>query len=120
MVKKIRVVLAGMASMMTELIEQILAPHPEFHIAGRVAAGHDLSAAARRYRADVLIVLQPGCNATDAEVGKMFHSRPSRVLAIAESGRDGMVYVLRPHSSTVSELSSDSLVAAIRAGGNTQ
>lgn len=117
--KKIRVVLAGMASMMTELIEQILAPYPEFHIAGRVPAGHDLSAAARRYRADVLIVLQPGRSATDAEVDKMFHSRPSRVLAITGDGHDGVVYVLRPHISTLSELSSNSLVAAIRAGGNT-
>jgi hypothetical protein len=118
-VKKIKVVLAGMPSMMTELIEQILAPYPEFRIAARVPAGQDLASAARRYRADILIILQRGRAATDAELDRMFSRRPSTVITITEGGREGMVHVLRPRGSALGELSAESLVAAARAASNT-
>jgi chemotaxis response regulator CheB len=116
-VKKVRVVLAEMPTMMTELIEQILAPYPELQIAGRVPAGHDVAAAARRHRADVLIVVRPGGTAAEAEVEQLFSRHPAKVIAITEGGREGKVYVLRPQRSTFGELSADSLAAAVRAEG---
>lgn len=104
--------------MMIELVEQILAPHLEFHIVGRVPTGGDLRAAARRYRADVLIVLQPNNTVTNAGADRMFYRRPLRVLAITHGGRESVLYVLRPHRSALGELSADSLVAAIRDAGD--
>ncbi len=41
-----------------------------------------------------------------------------RILAIADDGRTGRLYRLRPESVSLGELSSDRLVAAVRAAAS--
>jgi DNA-binding NarL/FixJ family response regulator len=113
-VKRIRIVLAGMSRMMLEMIEAIIASQPDFYIAGRIASDGNLGAAARRHRADVLIVMQPDDSGSEINADQMFWRRPSKVLAIAEGGRKGVVFVLRPHAARLGELSADKLVEAVR------
>jgi hypothetical protein len=113
-VKRIRIVLAGMSKIMLELIEAIIASQPDFYIAGRIAADGNLRAAVRRHRADVLIVMQPDGSGSEINADQVFWHRPSKVVAIAEGGRKGMVFVLRPHAARLGELSADKLVEAVR------
>jgi hypothetical protein len=99
--------------MMLELIEAIIASQPDFYVAGRIAADGNLGAAARRHRADVLIVMQPD-GGSEINADQMFWRRPSKVIAIAEGGCKGMVFLLRPHAARLGELSADKLVEAVR------
>lgn len=112
--KRIRIVLAGMSRMMLEMIEAIIASQPDFYVAGRIAADGNLGAAARRHRADVLIVMQPDGSGSEIDADQVFWRRPSKVVAIAEGGCKGMVFVLRPHAARLGELSADKLVEAVR------
>jgi hypothetical protein len=106
-----------MPKMMLELIEAILASRPDLQIAGQVPADSDLCAATRRHRADVLIVMQHDGGVSKSDVDRMFWRRPSKVFAIAEGGRAGVLYVLHPHSTQFSDLSVDNLIDAISSPG---
>jgi hypothetical protein len=103
--------------MMLEIVEAIIASQPDFHIAGRIAVDADLAAAARRHRADVLIITQLDSAGSEIDVERMFWRRPSRVLAITEGGRNGVLFALRPHAAPLGELSTDKLVEAVRSAG---
>lgn len=111
---RIRVVLAGMPKLMLEVMESIIGGHPDVHIAARVAADGNLGAAIRRCRADVLIIMQPDGNGAEMSAERLFWRRPSKVIAIVEGGRTGVLFVLHPHATPLGELSAESLVAAIR------
>jgi hypothetical protein len=102
---------------MLKIVEAIIASQPDCHIAGRIAADGDLAAAARRYRADVLIIMQLDSVGSEIDVERMFWRRPSRVIAIAEGGRNGVLFALRPHAAPLGELSADKLVEAVRSEG---
>jgi hypothetical protein len=115
-VKRTRIVLAGMVGMMAEIMEAIIASQPDFYIAGRIAADGDLVAAMRRHRADVLIIRRDGAG-SEIEVERVFWRRPSRVLAIAEGGRQGVLFTLHAHATPLGELSADKLVEAVRSAG---
>jgi hypothetical protein len=102
---------------MMEVLETIIASHPDLYVAGRVSADDNLGAAMRQYRADVLIIMQPDRNGSESSANRLFWRRPSKVLAIVEGGRKGVVYVLRPHATALGELSVNNLVDTIRSAG---
>jgi hypothetical protein len=106
-----------MPKLMLELMEAILGQHPDLSIVGRVPADNKLAVAISRYRADVLILMQPDGSELAKSADQIFWSRPSRVIEIAEGGHKGVVHVLHPHATTLSELSADTLVDAIRSAG---
>jgi hypothetical protein len=99
---------------MMEVLETIIASHPDLHVAGRVPSDGNLGAAMRQYRADVLIIMQPDSDGSESSANRLFWRRPSKVIAIADSGRKGVVFVLRPHATPLSELSTNNLVDAVR------
>jgi hypothetical protein len=103
--------------MMLEFMETIFASHPDLYVAGRVLAADDLRAAVRRYRADVLIIVQSDGGGSENSADRMFWRCPSKVLAVTEGGRKGVLYVLHPHATSLGELSVDNLVDAIRSVG---
>jgi len=116
-VKRTRIVLAGMSRMMLELTKTILASDPYFSVVGHVAAGANLRAAVRRYRADILIVMPPDGIGSESDAERLFWRRPCKILAIEEGGRKGKLYVLHPYASKLDELSVDSLIGTLRSEG---
>jgi len=104
--------------MMLEMMEAMLASHPEFHLAGHVPEAGDLAAAVRRYRADVLVVMHPRDSGPETNVEAVFRQRPERIVSIAGNGRDAILYVLRPHDIPLPDLSVETLVAAIGSVGS--
>ena len=117
--KRIRIVLAGMSRMMLNLMDGIVASHPDLYVAARVPVDGKLRGAVRRHRADVLVVMQPDDAGLESSVADgMLGCCPSKVLAITEGGRKGVLLVLRPHTTVLRELSADSLVEAIRSDGD--
>src|SRR5438552_12781818 len=101
--------------MMQEIVERTLSANPDMAVVARVPADADFASATRRCSADVLICLQqPDEPDPQERAGLMFSWRPSRVIAITERGRTGVVYALRPHATPLCELSLDDLVDAVR------
>jgi hypothetical protein len=98
-------------------MKAILAAQPEFHVAGRVPVDDGLIAA-MRYRADVLVLMQPSGDEHEVSAEQMFWRRPSKIVTITNDGQDGTVYVLRPHATPLRGLSVDVLVDAIRPAGS--
>ena len=105
--------------MMLNLMDRIIASHPDLYVAGRVPIDGKLRDAVRRHRADVLVVMQPDDAGLESSVAEgMLRCRPSKILAITEGGREGVLFVLRPHTTVLRELSADSLVEAIPSDGD--
>ena len=122
MVKRIRIVLAGMSGMVLEVMEATLALHPEFLVAAHVPQGDDVAAAMRRYRADVLVTMQSAEDSEEADVEMMFRQRPARIVSITGDGRNATLYRLQVHATHLTDLSVNALVDAIgsaRADNNT-
>jgi len=103
---------------MLEVMERIVASHPDLYVAARVPTDDNLHDAVRRYRADVLIVMQPDGDRLERSADPMFWCRPSKVLAIAEGRGKGVLLVPRPHATVLPQLSADSLADAIRSTGD--
>jgi hypothetical protein len=103
---------------MLEVMEKIVASHPDLYVAARMPTDDNLRDAVRRYRADVVILMQPDGDRPESSADRTFRCRPSKVLAIAEGGGKGVLLVPRPHVTVLPELSANSLVEAIRLAGD--
>jgi len=99
--------------MVLDIMEAILALHPEFQVVGRVSRSGDIVAALRQHRADVLVVSDRAEGGVEAGAETLFRHRPARIVSIAGDGRDGILYVLRPYATHLPDLSLDTLVTAI-------
>jgi DNA-binding NarL/FixJ family response regulator len=114
-VKHIRILLAEMPEMLSDIVAEVVASEPDFTVIARMAAADDVGAAARRLRADVVMVRHAG-DGHDIDYSTLaIAHRPIKVIALAEDGREGFLYELRPHRVPLGEISARGLVAAIRA-----
>jgi DNA-binding NarL/FixJ family response regulator len=108
-----------MPTLLIDILRPIVASEPDMAVVGRVNEG-DLLAAARRTRADVILV---GQKATDdrterEEFVQLLLQRPRlKVLAIADDGKTGALYELRPRRIPLGEMSAEALRNAIRNPG---
>jgi hypothetical protein len=112
--KRIRILLAGMPRMLLDMITDIVAPHSEMMIAGRMQDTADLRAAVKRARADVVILNEPAIG-PPLIYEELLYSRPRLgVLSITSDGRKFILHKLRPVRTALGEVSPDSLVQAIQ------
>lgn len=82
-------------------------------VVGRVN-GDDLFAAAQRTGANVILIGQTAKESPE-QYDELLLSHPRlKVLTIAEDGKTGALYELRPHRVPLGEMSADVLCAAIR------
>jgi DNA-binding NarL/FixJ family response regulator len=111
--KRIRVLLAGMPTLMLDIIHHVVAAQPDMAIVG--TAGDDLPTAAQHARADVLVVGHDNAQAErDFYLSLLLRSPQLRVLALADDGKSGWLYDLRPRRKRLQEISARSLASAIR------
>jgi len=97
-----------------EMIGQIIAKEPDFVVVGAIPECTDLTSAVQRSQADLLIVEQS--SVTQADVGAVLScSYPTKILTISGNGECGALNELRPHREALLDISSASLIAAIRA-----
>jgi hypothetical protein len=113
-VRRIRILLAGMARMLLGMVTDIIAAHPEMIVSGHALKAADLPAAARKARADVVILAEPAGRRRQDHL-KLLYSRPHlKVLSITSDGRRFFLYELRPQRVALGEISAKSLIQAIR------
>jgi len=112
--QRIRILLWGMPSMLTEILADTLAPQPDMELVGDSATDGGLLGAAQRSHADVVIVTRDdGEGAGYDDV--LYGCSRLKVIEISGRGREGSLHELRPRSLTLGELSPLGLVDAIRA-----
>ncbi|HTW25850.1 MAG TPA: hypothetical protein VME92_01880 [Acetobacteraceae bacterium] len=109
-----RILLAGMSSLLVGIVTAVFAQMPDAVVAGSVGEGEDLASRVRRTGSDVVVmqVQHPG-NAAEFEA--LLRQFPAlRVIAIAARGNDGFLHELRLHTEKLPDLSLVSLRDAIR------
>lgn len=113
--KRIRVLLAKMPALMLDIIHHVVAAEPDMAVVSVVDDG-DLPAAVRRSRADVLVVGQDAQAERDSYLPLLLRQPHVKVLAIADNGRSGSLYELRPRRVSLGKISARTLTQAIRGG----
>ena len=109
-----RILLVAMPSMLREIVEGILASEPDMIVVRDVRRAETIAAAAKRLRADVVILGESHASSGEEPWRALNEDPHLRVLSIAEDGRRATRYELRPHRSVIEEVSSMSLIEAIR------
>ena len=111
--KRIRVLLAGMPTLMLDILHHVVAAQPDMAIVGTVDNG-GLPIAIQRTRADVVVVGHETQSERDLYLSLLLRRPQLKVLAIAEDGKSGWVYELRPRRARLGKISARSLATAIR------
>jgi DNA-binding NarL/FixJ family response regulator len=115
--QSVRIILDGMPGMLRAMIKEIIAADAACSIVAETDDENGLSKKLKQSGADVVIIA-PGSNAVGAgHYLDLLREYPrTRVLAIATSGRRAFIHELRPCVTEISELSPESLLAALRPG----
>jgi DNA-binding NarL/FixJ family response regulator len=110
----VRILLAGMSNMLSDIVTAVIAELPDSVVAGHAGEHDDLLSEIRLTNADVVMlqVARPG----DAEsFTPLLRGFPAlRVVAMTTDGSSGYLYELRPTVTYLAELSAASLRMALR------
>ncbi len=111
--ERTRIVLIDMAPLLREIVREAIVREPDLDI----VAEHDeidVRSAVELDDPDFIIVGENA--AAQQDVRKLVGARHGlRALEIQSDGRESVLYELRPHRISLGEVSSDTLVRAIRA-----
>jgi len=103
-----------MPTLIMDLIDGILSEDLHLDVVARLAVGENLPTAVKRNQADILIIGRGEGVYIDMLPTEVFSWCPRAVVTVADTGKDGMVWTLRPDGTPINELSSNSLIAAAR------
>jgi hypothetical protein len=108
-----RILLLGVAAMLAELVKGIAAADERLTIVGTLDDEADLVGVSRRRRADVVVVVVDG-DELPAACRALLDALPrTRVLGLAQRGRTGVLWEMRPARTAIGELSPATLRAAL-------
>jgi DNA-binding NarL/FixJ family response regulator len=112
--RRIRILLAGMPRMLLDMITDIVGLHAGMMVAGEMQDTTDIRAAAKKNRADVVILNEPAIGPPQ-NYEELLYSRPCLgVLSITSDGRQFFLHKLRPVRTALGEVSPEGLVHAIQ------
>jgi len=112
--ERTRIVLVDMSPMLREIVRGILAREPDLEIVGEHDDAADVTEAVEREEPDFVIVGSDG--AVEERIRTLVDSsRSLRALQVHSDGKESVLYELRPHRVSLGEISSDTLLRAIRA-----
>jgi DNA-binding NarL/FixJ family response regulator len=110
-----RILLAGMSNMLSNIVTGALAQAPDIVVVGQVPADQDLALRIRSTAADAVIV-QASRPGTAAAYRELLHAFPAlKVIALDATGGGGFLHQLRLYSTRFAEVSVDALLMALRA-----
>jgi DNA-binding NarL/FixJ family response regulator len=110
----IRIVLAEMPPKLHDIIEAIVAPHPDLRIVARVVGRDGLLAAVNSTSADVMILELHDAESPSVLDGLLYECPRLKVLATTSDGRGTFVRELLPNEVALGDLSPEHLLVAIR------
>jgi hypothetical protein len=106
-----------MPKLMADLIDNMLTAHPDVQVVARMSNSDDLHTFVRDNHADVLIIGQAADVAMEAAPFEAFSCCPKRIITVGDTGKTGMLWVIRPDGTPISELSASSLLSAATTSG---
>jgi DNA-binding NarL/FixJ family response regulator len=102
-----------MPSLLLDILHHVVELAPDMTIVGQTTDA-DLASAAKRARADVILVGEDVKQGTH-EYAELLRARPAlKLLAITDDGKNGTLYEMRPHKIPLGEISAETLRDAIR------
>jgi hypothetical protein len=105
--------------MLADIVKNIIAPERDIDVAGEIAGHGGLLQEAARVQAD-FIVLGGTLASEDDDYRELLYGRPRmKILAITADGRRGFLHELQPRALALGEISSTSLIDAIRRASQT-
>jgi hypothetical protein len=115
--RPVNVVLIDLNALLTGIVEGILEGDPQVRILSRLRSRQSLRSAVGGTRIDVAIVSGEG-ETLDAALRELVCERPRlRALAVGGDGNEAALYEVRPHRTALGELSSATLLDAVRRVG---
>jgi len=112
--KSVRVLVAAMPRILVDIIKGIVTSQHDFALVGEVSSEDELLQAAIDRRADVIII-GALAKTKSSDLHSLLYRRPRmKLIAIADGGRTAVLYELQPHIIPLEEISSTTLIAAIR------
>jgi DNA-binding NarL/FixJ family response regulator len=114
-VQPIRILLGEMPRMMREIVEPAVATQADMQVVGAVSARETLASEVGRTRAEVVIVGLDSAPQVPSYEAVLYAHPHLKMLAVVDSGREALLYELRPHTVPLGQVSVAGLLDAIRA-----
>lgn len=115
---RIRVLIHDMPAMLRDIVQGVVANEPDMELLGITSQVHR-PLRHRRGQPDVVVgstIEDQNARSAKEWLWKWPHAR---VLLVSPSGRESVLYELRPHATSLGELSPPELVRVIRSGSRT-
>lgn len=109
---RIRVLLAAMPTILSDIVQAVAAEAPDLEIVGHVGPEADLDAAVDAFVADVVVTTTTRTHPAVCERLLFKHPR-LRVLSLMEGARIGTMDRLVPHRTVVNDIAPGELIDAI-------
>jgi len=110
----IRILLADLPRTVEEIISQSVSTQPDMEVVGTVDPGESVVTAARRTRAQLVVVGDRDEEAEERLERLVLREPDVRFLALSADARRATVYEVRPHRVPLGELSPGQLPDAVR------
>lgn len=114
-----RILIGGMSNMLFQVISAVLAELPETVVVGRVTGRGSIAAQVRSTHADA-VMMKTASTRDTSDIWRLLYRFPTlKVVTIATDGRGGCMHELLPSTRDLTELSGETLHAALHghAGG---
>lgn len=111
---KVRVLVAGMPRMLTDMIRSIVMSQADLEFAGEAEGGAGLALTAKQSRADVLVIGAAAVQDASGYNDLLYQHPRMSIVAIDADARGAQIFDLRPHVFHLGEISPTTLVAALR------
>ena len=111
---KVRVLVAGMPRMLTDIIRNIVTSQPDLEFAGEAEDVACLARIAQQSRVDVLVIGAAAVQDASGYKDLLYQHPRMSIVAIDADARGAQIFDLRPHVSHLGEISPTTLVAALR------
>jgi DNA-binding NarL/FixJ family response regulator len=113
--KQIRILIVAMPRMLHEIVETVVSSQPDMTVTEPVRRRESVAAAARRVRADIVILGESNDEPGEAP-WRVLEENPSlKLLIIANNGHRATRYELRPHQVVIGDISPEDIIDAVRA-----
>jgi hypothetical protein len=113
---RIRVIVAGLPALMGELVRVLAAERPAMEIVAELEAGADVSSAAGRLGADVVLMPSGSVDRRSGEAILLANPR-LRLLLMSEDARTAQLHRLLPHRMMIDDVSPSELFDAMLGAG---
>jgi DNA-binding NarL/FixJ family response regulator len=104
-----------MPRMLHEIVEAMVSSQPDMTVAAQVNGSESIAAAARRVRAD-LVILSESKDEPGQTLWQVLDEHPRlKLMTISSDGQRATRCELRPHRVVIDDISCDKLINAVRA-----